>query len=358
MTSKDHDDLGARLTAIADGPAPPTGIDAGRSIAEGTTRLRRRRTALVGAVAVVTAAVITTTALLAPGGGSATPAPPAGPVATTSPSPSASAAPTPVGFDPLTTEVHFGWLPDWAHGERSIGYETGYHGIYAQARGDGDDAPRILLSQYKAGEEPPMNDSVGDKFARVEAEPIDGRTAYYVVDDPSHRGAPRQPTLRWLTASGRWAEISGYGGKSGDVTQEVLHRAAQDVKFGTWKVPLPVQFTGLPEAFKATDVQLSVPDPDGAGAWSLWLMFQLDGKNVSVNMRPDGPHPTSTGTDGSPYTDPNPPLVTVQNGVEVSIGAGGGMPATLEQLGGLPWMLAHTRALGPDPSTWTTAVIR
>lgn len=354
MTSKDHDDLTSRLAALADEPAPPPRLDAGRSIAEGTTRLRRRRRALVGAVAVVTAAVITTTALLAPGGGSATPAPPAGPTATTSPSPSATAAPTPVGVDPLTTEVHFGWLPAWAHGERSIGYETGYHGVYAQARGEGQDAPRILVSQYGAGEEPPMTGPGSTKLHQVEAEPIGGRPAYWAASD-----SPRdfQHTLRWQTASGRWAEITGYGGKTGDVTEEILHKAAEGVSFGHWNVPLPVRFTGLPEAFKATDVMLSQPDTDGTGAWSLWLMFQLDGKNVSVNMRPDGPHPTFTSTDGSPYTDPNPPLVTVQNGVEVSIGAGAGMPATLEQLGGLPWLLAHTTALGPDPGTWTSDVI-
>ena len=355
MTTKDHDDLTARLTAIADGPAPPPRLDAGRSVAEGTTRLRRRRLAVVGAVAVATAAVITVTSLLAPAGGSAVPAPPVGSTVSPSPSASPSATPTPTGFDPLTTEVHFGWLPDWAGGERGIGYETGYHGIHAEARGTGENAPRILLSQYPVGEQPPMTNG-GSPLTKVDAEPIDGRTAYWVV--PQRGSGSSEPTLRWLTASGRWAEITGYGGKPGDVTEEVLHKAAGDVRFGHWNVPLPVRFTGLPEAFKATDVQLSVPDTDGVGAWSLWVMFQLDGKNVSVNMRPNGPHATFTGTDGSPYTDPNPPLVAVQNGVEVSIASGAGMPATLEQLGGLPWMLAHTTALGPDPGSWTTDVIR
>ncbi|MFD4399970.1 hypothetical protein [Kitasatospora sp. NPDC058478] len=355
MTSKDHHDLTARLTALADGSAPPARFDADRSIAEGTARLRRRKRAAVGAVAAVTVAVVATTALLAPGSGTVTPTPPAGPTPSTSPSSTPTPTPTPTvsGIDPLTTEVHFGWLPDWVGGEQHIGYETGYHGIYAQARGAGKNAARIRLSQYPAGSEPPMT-GVNVKLSKVDAEPVNGRPAYRVVADQPES---YQPTLRWLTPEGRWAEVSVDGQTPGDVTDEVLHKVATGVRFGHWNVPLPVQFTGLPETFKATDVMLSRPDLDGVGAWDLWLMFQVEGKNVSVSMRPVGPRPVYTSTDGSPYTDPHPPLESVQNGVEISIGTGAGDPPSLEQLGGLPWMLAHTKALGPDAADWTTDVI-
>ncbi|MEV7930585.1 sigma factor [Kitasatospora sp. NPDC088779] len=180
------------------------------------------------------------------------------------------------------------------------------------------------------------------------------RPAYWLVDS----GGMAAPTLRWLTPDGRWAEISGNGGgRLENFSQEILLRVAADVRYGHWDVPLPVRFTGLPETFKATDISLWRPDTDGVGAWSLWLMFQVEGKNVSVTLRPIGPRPVYTSTDGSPYTDSHPPLESVQNGVEISIGTGAGDPPSLEQLGGLPWMLAHTEALGPDATDWTTDVI-
>ncbi|MEV7026033.1 hypothetical protein [Kitasatospora sp. NPDC093558] len=353
MTSNDHDDLTDRLTALADGPAPPPGFDAARSITEGTTRLRRRKRATVGAVAAVTVAVVATTALLAPGGTTATPAPPAALTPTISPSPSATPTPTPVGFDPLTTEVHFGWLPDWAHGEQSVGYIKSYHGYEAEAKNivDRDSAARIIVQLYQAGVEPPMTTSGGHvALGKVDADPIDGRTAYWAVADH------HQPTLRWQTASGRWAEITGYGDKPSDVTQEILHKAAADVRFGQWNVPLPVQFTGLPETFKVTDVELTRP-ADELGNWSLWLGFRIDDKTVSVGVDPVGPRPTYTDTAGSPYIDPHPPLTAVQNGLNLTVGAGSGVPAALEQLGGLPWLLSHIKSLGPDDTKWTTNVV-
>ncbi|MEE1781381.1 hypothetical protein PUR71_00185 [Streptomyces sp. SP17BM10] len=360
MTINDHDELAARLMALADGPAPPPGFHAVRSITEGTSRLRRRRRATVSAIAAVAVAVVTTTALLAPGGTSATPAPPAAPTVTTSPSPSASptTTPTPVGFDPLTTEVHFGWLPDWAHGEQSVGYIKSYHGYQAEARAVGrDDPSRIIVQLYPAGSEPPMTTSYG-KLVKVDADPVNGRDAYWVVPDGSSRS---QPTLRWQTASGRWAEITGYGNEPAEVTNEVLHKAAADVRFGQWNVPLPVQVTGLPEPLKPTDAELLRPDTSGSNGWLLWLMFRDGDKTVSVSVQGNGtvptPTPTYTDTAGSPYIDPHPPVTTVQNGLSISVGAGSGVPASLEQLGGLPWLLAHIKSLGPDDTKWTTDVV-
>lgn len=358
MTINDHDDLTDRLTALADGPAPPPGFDAARSIAEGTTRLRRRRRATIGAIAAVAVAVVTTTALLAPGGTSATPAPPAAPTATSSPSPSAPPTPAPAGTDPLTTEIHFGWLPAWADREKGIGYIQSYHGYQAEARAVGsEDPPRIIAQQYPAGSEPPTS-SQGTQLVKVPAEPVAGRTAYWVV---AESGRQLQPLLRWQTDSGRWAEVTGYGGRPGDVTQDVLHKVAADVRFGQWNVPLPLQFAGLPEALKVTDAEFTRPDTNGSNGWDLWLMLRDGDKTVSVSAKHDGslptPAPSYTDTAGSPYVDPHPPLTAVQNGLSITVGAGSGVPADLEQLGGLPWLLSHVRSLGPDETRWTTDVV-
>ncbi|GHF90041.1 hypothetical protein GCM10018790_79170 [Kitasatospora xanthocidica] len=362
MTTTDPHDLANRLAALADEPAPPPGFDAGRSLAEGATRLRRRRQAMIGIVAGATAAVVAGGALLLPGSGTAAPARPAAPAAaTTAPpppavTPSPTAAPDRAGSDPLTPGLRFGWLPDWVGGENGVGYQTGFRDVELQASGRGENAPRLRLSQFPAGARPPVTGSPGSEVRTEEAEPVDGRAAYWVVSD-----APPydQPTLRWLTPSGGWAELSGSGGRPADIAREVLHKVAAGVRYGTWDVPLPVRITGLPATFKATNVQLARPDSAGRSAWSMWLMLEAEGKTVWFTVKPSAPgsQASPTGKDGSPYTGPNPPQCSADSGVQVCVGAGADLPPSLEQLGGLPWLLAHTKALGPDPGTWTTDVM-
>ncbi|MEU9047468.1 MULTISPECIES: hypothetical protein [unclassified Kitasatospora] len=361
MSTIDPHDLANRLAALADEPAPPPGFAAGRSLAEGATRLRRRRLAVIGTVAGATAAVVAGGALLLPGSGTAAPVLPAAPtVATTAPptlAPSPTAAPDRAGADPLTPELRFGWLPEWAGGDNGVGYQTAFHGIELQASGRGENAPQLKLSQYPAGSRPPMTGAPGSAVRTEEAEPVDGRTAYWVVSDAQ---PDYQHTLRWLTPSGSWAELAGSGGRPADITREVLHKVAAEVRYGTWDVPLPVRITGLPAAFEVTNVQLARPDANAKVPWSMWLMLEAEGRNVWFSVKPSTPGaPASpTGKDGSPNTGPNPPSCSADNGVQVCVGAGAELPPSLAQLGGLPWMLAHTKALGPDASAWTTDVMR
>ncbi|MFJ9461324.1 hypothetical protein ACIRST_40425 [Kitasatospora sp. NPDC101447] len=357
MTTTDPHDLANRLAALADEPAPPPGFDAGRSLAEGATRLRRRRLAVLGSVAGATAAVVAGAALLLPGSGTAAPVLPAGPaVATTAPPtlvPSPTAAPTRAGADPLTPELRFGWLPEWADGDNGVGYQSAFHGFDLEANGRGGNAPRLQLRLYPAGARPSMTGTPGSTVRAEEAEPVDGRSAYWVVSD-----APpydHQPTLRWLTPSGRWAELAGTDGRPADIAREVLHKVAAGVRYGTWDVPLPVRITGLPAAFEVTNVQLARPDANAKVPWSMWLMLEAEGKTVWLSVKPSvaGSTASPTGKDGSPITGP----CSADNGVQVCVGAGAELPPSLAQLGGLPWLLAHTKALGPDPSTWTSDVI-
>ncbi|MFE6055682.1 hypothetical protein ACFQ6N_33465 [Kitasatospora sp. NPDC056446] len=364
MTATDPHDLATRLSALADEPAPPPGFDTGRSMAEGAARLRRRRLAVTGVVAAATAAVVAGGTLLLPGNGTAAPVLPAAPAAG-APSPVATASPTatpsptaaPDRADPLTPELRFGWLPEWAGGENGTGYQTGFHGVELQASGKGGNAPRLRLSLYPAGSRPLMTGPPGSDIRTEEAEPVDGRTAYWVVSGARPNDSP---TLRWLTPSGRWAELAGSDGRPADIGREVLHKVAAGVRYDTWDVPLPVRFTGLPEAFKATNVQLSRPGSDGKGAWSMWLMLEAEGKTVWFSVKPAtaGAQTPPSGKDGVPVTGPNPPQCATDNGVQVCVGAGDELPPSLAQLGGLPWMLAHTKALGVDAGAWTTEVLR
>ncbi|MFD0278724.1 hypothetical protein ACFVHB_33115 [Kitasatospora sp. NPDC127111] len=354
MTSNEFRDLAEQLAALAEEPAPPAALDTAWALRKGRARLRRRRGAVVGAVAAATAVVLAGTSLLQPGGGAAAPAVLPPPTVTASPAPSAT--PTRAGVDPLTTEVRFGWLPDWVGGQSGVGYHTGYHGIFAQALGRGENAPRIILTLYPAGPEPEAEGFSG-RPEKTPAPPVNGQPAFWLTDsDPTTHVNDR--LLRWQTPSGRWAQIRAYGGRPADIADDVLVRVANGAEYGKWNVPLPVRFAPLPEVFKASDVSLSKPSPLG-GAWDLWLMFQFEGKNVSVTMEPDGRVPSAfpTGTDGATYTDPNAPTCQVKNGVKVCVGVGMGIAPSLEQIGGLEGLLARTEALGVDESRWTTDVL-
>ncbi|MFJ3794418.1 hypothetical protein [Kitasatospora sp. NPDC090091] len=364
MTGNEHPDLAEQLVALADEPAPAAGYDPGRAMARGQAVLRRRRRTAIGAVAAATALVIGGTLLLAPAGSTAPATPAVAPTvtvsSTASPSATPSAAPTRSGVDPLTTEVRFGWLPDWVGGNSGIGYETGYHGIFAEARGKGQTAPRILLSLYPAGPEPEIEQGPGEKREKVATTPVNGQPAFWLVD-PQEQPGKSERQLRWKTPSGRWAMIRAYGGRAEDLADDVLLRVAAGAEYGKWNVPLPVRFAPLPKVFEATDVMLSKPSTwDGALPWQLWLMFQFEGKNVSVNMEPvgPGPSPSPTGTDGSPYTDPNPPVCREEKQIRVCVAASAGVAPSLEQIGGTEGLLSRTEVLGVDESTWTTDVLR
>ncbi|GAA2828200.1 hypothetical protein RMN57_15755 [Kitasatospora sp. CM 4170] len=358
MTGHEHPDLTEQLVTLADEPAPAAGYDTARAMARGQALLRRRRRTAIGAVAAATALVVGGTLLLAPAGSTA-PAPPAvAPTVTVSATASPSATPTRSGVDPLTTEVRFGWLPDWVGGNSGIGYETGYHGIFAEARGRGERAPRMLLSLYPAGPEPEVEQNPDGTREKAAAPPVNGQPAHWVVDHSPGHGSDFR--LRWQTPSGRWAQLWAYGGQQGDVTQEIVLRVAAGAEYGKWNVPLPVRFAPLPEAFKATDVSLwKPPSSEAQLPWQLWLMFQFEGKNVSVGVEPigPGPSPSPTGTDGSPYTDPNPSACREEKQVRVCVGVGAGIAPSLEQIGGLEGLLARTEVLGADESTWTTDVL-
>ena len=355
MTPEETEELSAQLTALADEPAPPSGIDIAGARARGRARARQRQLAVAGAAAAVL--VLAGSLALHPAGDAQHVATPPVTVSAT-PSPSASHTPR-ANADPLTTEVRFGWLPDWADPSAGVGYETGSHGILAQARGRGADAPRIDLSLYPAGPEPEPGEMSGLPLQRVEAPAVDGRTAYWLVPARDNEAGRSELTLRWLTASGRWAQVHGYP-LTGANAEETLLRVAADVRYGTVDVALPVRFTGLPDTFRATDVALSRPDVDGKGAWSLWMLFAVEGKAVSLTANPvrtAAPDPAQTETDGSPYVDPNPPLCSTDKGVQVCVAVPQGSAPAVDRLGGLPGLLDRIEVLGVTDAAWTTEVL-
>ncbi|MFH9354757.1 hypothetical protein [Kitasatospora sp. NPDC017646] len=349
MTPPEHDELAARLSALADEPAPPAAFDVTASIARGRARLHRRYRATAGAVALVAAAALTATVLVRPG--STTPAvqtlPAVTRTATAAPTPTAPRAAAP---DPLSTEVSYGWLPDWVDQPGRIDREVQAQGVYSAAKDTGRNIPRLNLQLYPADVEPPMDGQTlpgGTHLTREDAPPVDGRTAYWATVGSATW------SLRWLTPSGRWAELSAGNGTPEQTSRDVLLRVADGVRYGHRDVPLPVQFTGLPEEFGTPDVvQLSRPDPGGRGAWNLYLNFKIEGKTVTVELRPDTVEPGTM-----PTGHPTPaPTCESRNAVWICVNAYGGTPAALEQIGGLPGLLSRTEPIGVDERDWTTDV--
>ncbi|MFJ9777566.1 hypothetical protein ACIRVF_41070 [Kitasatospora sp. NPDC101157] len=349
MIRAEHDELAARLSDLADEPAPPAGFDVTTSIARGRARLNRRYRAAAGAVAVVAAAALTATMLMKPGttipAGQTLPAVTG--TATPSSTPTATRAAT---ADPLSTEVSYGWLPDWVDQPGRIDREIQSQGVYTAAKDTGRSIPRLNLQLYPAGSEPPMEGQAipgGTHLVREEAPPVDGRTAYWATVGSTTW------SLRWLTPSGRWAEVSAGNGTPEQTGRDVLRKVAEGVKYGHRDVPLPVQFTGLPEEFGTPDVvQLSRPDPGGRGAWNLFLNFKVQGAAVTLELRPDTDEPGSM-----PSGHPTPaPTCEARNGVWVCANVYGAVPSALEQIGGLSGLLSRTEPIGGNEHDWTTDV--
>jgi hypothetical protein len=353
MTATDHYELTAALSALADEPAPPAAFDITASIARGRARLHRRYRATAGAVAVVAAAALTATMLTKPGNTT--------PAVQTLPAVTATATPTPTptatraaASDPLSTEISYGWLPDWVDQPGRIERESQAQGVYRAYNDTGRSIPRLNLQLYPAGVEPPMESPVlqpgGTHLVREDAPPIDGRTAYWTTlsDGPGVTWS-----LRWLTPSGRWAEVSAGNGTPEQTGRDVLLKVANGVRYGHREVPLPVQFTGLPEEFGTPDqVELARPDPGGRGAWNLYLNFKVQGKTVTLELRPDTDEPGTM-----PTGHPAPaPTCESRNEVWICANVYGGTPPALEQIGGLPGLLSRTEPIGVNERDWTTDV--
>ncbi|MFJ9846596.1 hypothetical protein ACIRYZ_40425 [Kitasatospora sp. NPDC101155] len=352
MTATDHYELTAALSALADEPAPPAAFDITASIARGRARRHRRHRATAGAVAVVAAAALTATMLMKPG--NTTPAVQTLPAvtATATPTPAPTSTATRAAADPLSTEVSYGWLPDWVDQPGRIDREIQAQGIYSANKDTGRNIPRLDLQLYPAGVEPPMENQLfprGMHLVREDAPPIDGRTAYWATLS----GGKQTWSLRWLTPSGRWAELIASNGTPEQTSRDVLLKVANGVKYGHRDVPLPVQFTGLPEEFGTPDlVQLSRPDPGGRGAWNLYLHFKVQGKIVTLELRPDTDEPGSM-----PTGHPTPaPTCESRNEVWICADAFGGTPPALEQIGGLSGLLSRAEPIGVNERDWTTDV--
>ncbi|MFI9366334.1 hypothetical protein ACIG5E_35570 [Kitasatospora sp. NPDC053057] len=344
MTNLDNTELTARLAELADEPAPPPAFDLTASITRGRARRRTRQRAAIGAVAAATALMVGFTVML-PRAGNATPA--AAPVPVT-----AAAAPTPSAADRavdgtplLTSELKVGWLPDWVDRDHGLGYAAGTFGsnitVYEPRLG----MRRLQIVLRAPGPEPALNTRPDE--AKVPAEPINGRTAYWV----EHPAEPRYDTstrvLRWQAADGQWAQITAEHYAPALIPDADLIRIAESVTSSSRDVPLPFWLSGLPSSIRPDSTSLT--RPNGTPVWESSVNLRVGDKVVTVAMVPEGGKLMDLSPD---------PTCRHEAGLQICASA---LPETLpllDQVGGLTGLLNLVHVTGPDESTWTTSNLR
>lgn len=346
MTAPQLDRLAAELDALAETAAPPSGVDIAGAVRLGRRRLRRRRIAGAGTAAVLVAA-IALVALGLPSGGRA--APPARP------------QPTPVGTDegggdPVTGFARFGWLPPTVSQPSYLMF-----GAERQTRvqnpvliGHIGNGVSIVVTRYGKGVTPHVGkgDSDGLNYA-MNASDVNGRRAYWVSQYRNDSLNGGVPTLRWLMADGRWAELRATYLPPQGLPATVL-RVAAGVTFPDQPLPLPIYVTGLPAGAESRGVQMAAPS--GAGKlWGVRLDYRVGAYTFSVSAGPPDP---------ALKQGPNYDIVcAMSHGIQVCVdnmntAKGTAMPPSLVAFGGLQGMLKRTVALGEDPRTWSTDFIR
>ncbi|MFD8707518.1 hypothetical protein ACFV1W_33880 [Kitasatospora sp. NPDC059648] len=345
MTPTEHGELAARLSALADEPAPPPGFDVTASITRGRARRRIRRAGAVVAVSAATALVVGLATLLHPGNGNAAPTAPAA-------SGTAAATPAPLPTGPavdgtplLTSELKVGWLPDWVDRDHGLGYASGSFGSNITAYEPKLAMRRLQIVLLAPGPEPALNRHPDE--AKVPAEPINGRTAYWVEHPTEPRYDTSTRVLRWQAADGRWAQITAMHYAQTPIPDADLVRIAESVTSTSRDVPLPFWLSGLPASVRPDEASLT--HPTGTPVWESTLGLKVGDKVVSVAVAPEdsklmGLRPESK--------------CRHEAGLQICATALPEILPLLDQVGGLTGLLDRVHVTGPDESTWTTSNLR
>ncbi|MEY9950538.1 hypothetical protein [Kitasatospora sp. GAS1066B] len=347
-------DLSTGLAELVGSPPQQSVVDVAAAVRQGRSRRRRRRLG-VAAASLAFAVGVSGLALALPGQGHGVPA--AAPT-TTAP----ADLPPDTGHDPLTTEVQFGWLPDWARGSDGIGYSADYQGpspqAFAMVRGNpARGFSELRLTLLPAGQVPDATKLNGRPAQRSAAPQVNGGTAYWLTPSADPRLPTDEHALRWLTSSGRWAELQGQWGEDAGATAVVL-RVAAGVTYGKWAVPLPVRLTGLPADFKVALATLA-PSMNGSD-WTVAVAMTVGNSLVTINVGPSLPLPPS----GSPYPGksihnggyPGAPGCITQAGLDACVDSPPGYETALQAVGGVHGVADRLVLLGGDRGNWTTEV--
>lgn len=101
----------------------------------------------------------------------------------------------------------------------------------------------------------PTASAVTPDVQKKPAPPVHGSPAYFMAEPASGDGGPGE-TLTWKAASGNWLTVSlqesggTAGGWDSSTGEAALEHMARTLRVGAVPLPLPVQFTGIPAAWR------------------------------------------------------------------------------------------------------------
>lgn len=324
----DLTNLATKLRDMAQAPAPPMNIDIGRARWLGRRRRNRRRIALGGGLAAVALTAALVTPLIV------------SPVGT--PEPDVAANPAPEA-NPMIAYASFGWLPESI---TRIEYGKGAHGDYAHAVNENTDlGTHFWLTVHPAGDLPKLPAFAGRGEQRTAAaQPVNGRTAYWVTENTSDPLNNGDAFLLWQTPDGQWAELHAYY-LDFDDPQDVIRRVAAEVAVAERALPLPLRITGLPGDFRVSEATFYRPMPRhmGTGAWLLQLFYTVGTPAMTIEVSPEG---TARSAEGAPCK--------TAKGVDVCVVLSDTVPGAVNALGGPQAILDRITPLGIDERDWTT----
>jgi hypothetical protein len=342
------ENLADQLDSLFNEPAPPSTFDAGLAAAAGRKILRRRRWLAMAAVAATTGLAGALVATVPAGHGGTTAA-----IGTSLPA-------LPTGADPLVVPGDFGWLPANAQNIEYTFAPGQQVSTVAKGSGSGDSVASLpamfWLSAYAPGQTPTLGTfATGARQLRVDAPPVNGRTAFWVTATASDPTNGSDTYLVWQTPQGRWAELHGYY-LGNDPIESTMLRVAAGVTLGAIPVPLPVSISGLPATAVANEIDAQRPSAQNA-AWEVNLIFAVGGSFVSIIVHATGGAGAAMGAT-SPATSGVTPSAcdSNRNGLAICVSSVGATDNPLLP-GGLPGLLKSITSLGPDPKNWTTNVL-
>ncbi|WP_106400310.1 hypothetical protein [Actinocorallia populi] len=256
-----------RLLAGADDAAP--GADLARARDRGRRAIRRRRAARI-------AAPLTAAAVAVAGVSLALPDRPE------------TVAPAQTRQQPSrwTVPVSFGWLPEGF----TAALESERDGLYTMvARPSGpEEAPIHLTVYHERSVDRPWEWILEKKDETSPADPVGGRSAYWVTS------RPRLAELHFQYAEDRWAQLVARrgGGASADPAA-LLGEVAARLDLTERPVALPFEITGLPADFWVLDGDITDPHDPARRKVSLSLRSGLRIEIVPGWTR-DEPAPNTT----------------------------------------------------------------
>lgn len=342
-----------RLETLTASPPVPA-FDVDRAIAEGL-RGRRRRTfvALSWSIALLLACSVGVAVGVGHVAGS-------GPATVT--------APTDTAFpenDPIQVGAEFGWLPSGmkAADNYALGWISSDDGAWQAARTSSGATElvdlRTLSADLNAQQAAAvMGAGLGPGAAPVAQASINGRPAYWVVakDTPAN---VRNATMIWRLSDGRWGglwETSLPAGESADIMRHI----AETVTPGSTPQSMPMRLSGLPKGTTVDAGGFQRPGSLTGSPWQASLSIRYGDRDFDFVVALPG-YADLYGarmSNGGTLAVDRPECETV-NGLEACVSAQGNysVPTALSK-DGLKGLLKHLTLMGPDPSTWTTDVVR